>query len=216
MDNLEQLESSWKGHRAFAEWLTQRLQPKITVELGVDYGYSLFCLANKNSGRVIGIDLFEGDAHAGEREKTQHETVQQFATDNQYTNVQLIKGDFNQLVKYWVAPIDILHIDGLHTYEACLMDFVNWGPHVSPNGVVLMHDITSYPDVTRVFLEVGAQAKVAFLHSAGLGVICRDPALAQEILAQYPDAVTGQALADEMNKLAERAKLYQANFSQTV
>jgi predicted O-methyltransferase YrrM len=211
MDKLEQLESSWKGHRAFAEWLTQRLQPKITVELGVDYGYSLFCLANKNPGRVIGIDLFEGDAHAGTREKNQHETVQQFATDNQYTNVQLVKGDFTELAQYWVAPIDILHIDGLHTYEACLMDFVNWGPHVSATGVVLMHDITSYPDVTRVFLEVGAQAKVAFLHSAGLGVVCRDPALAQEILDRYPDAVSGQALAEEMVKLKQDAQRFRVN-----
>jgi hypothetical protein len=211
MDKLEQLESSWKGHRAFAEWLTQRLQPKITVELGVDYGYSLFCLANKNPGRVIGIDLFEGDAHAGTREKTQHETVQQFATDNHYHNVQLVKGDFNELVKYWVAPIDILHIEGLHTYEACLMDFVNWGPHVSATGVVLMHDITSYPDVTRVFLEVGAQAKVAFLHSAGLGVVCRDLALAQEILDRYPDAVSGQALAEEMVKLKQDAQRFRVN-----
>lgn len=208
MDKLEQLESSWKGHRAFAEWLTQRLQPKITVELGVDYGYSLFCLANKNPGRVIGIDLFEGDSHAGTRERNQHETVQQFATDNQYTNVQLIKGDFTELAQYWVAPIDILHIDGLHTYEACLMDFVNWGPHVSATGVVLMHDITSYPDVTRVFLEVGAQAKVAFLHSAGLGVVCRDIALAQEILTRYPDAVTGQVLAEEMVKLKQDAQRF--------
>jgi predicted O-methyltransferase YrrM len=208
MDKLEQLESSWKGHRAFAEWLTQRLQPKITVELGVDYGYSLFCLANKNPGRVIGIDLFEGDAHAGTREKNQHETVQQFAIDNQYTNVQLIKGDFTELAQYWVAPIDILHIDGLHTYEACLMDFVNWGPHVSATGVVLMHDITSYPDVTRVFLEVGAKSKVAFLHSAGLGIVCRDPALAQEILTRYPDAVTGQALAEEMVKLKQDAQRF--------
>jgi len=216
MDQLEQLESSWKGHRAFAEWLTQRLQPKITVELGVDYGYSLFCLANKNPGRVIGIDLFEGDAHAGTREKTQHETVQQFATDNHYHNVQLVKGDFNQLVKYWVAPIDILHIDGLHTYEACLMDFVNWGPHVTSAGVVLMHDITSYPDVTRVFLSVGAPAKVAFLHSAGLGIICRDPALAQEILDRYPDAVTGDALAAEMNQLTQSSQLHQANIPHTV
>jgi len=211
MDKLEQLESSWKGHRAFAEWLTQRLQPKITVELGVDYGYSLFCLANKNPGRVIGIDLFEGDAHAGTREKNQHETVQQFATDNEYTNVQLIKGDFTELAQYWVAPIDILHIDGLHTYEACLMDFVNWGPHVSATGVVLMHDITSYPDVTRVFLEVGAQAKVAFLHSAGLGVVCRDLALAQEILDRYPDAVSGQALAEEMVKLKQDAQRFRVN-----
>ena len=211
MDKLEQLESSWKGHRAFAEWLTQRLQPKITVELGVDYGYSLFCLANNNPGRVIGIDLFEGDAHAGTREKNQHETVQQFATDNKYTNVTLIKGDFNELVKYWIAPIDILHIDGLHTYEACLMDFVNWGPHVSAAGVVLMHDITSYPDVTRVFLEVGAKSKVAFLHSAGLGIVCRDPALAEEILTRYPDAVTGQALAEEMVKLKQDAQRFRFN-----
>jgi monomeric isocitrate dehydrogenase len=96
------------------------------------------------------------------------------------------------------------------------MDFVNWGPHVKPTGVVLMHDITSYPDVTRVFLSVGAPAKVAFLHSAGLGIICRDPALAEEILARYPDAVTGDALATEMNKLTQQSQLHQANIPQTV
>ena len=65
MDQLSELSTAWKGHELFALWLVSFLNPKVTVDLGVDYGYSTFVLAKKNTGIVYGIDSFEGDAIIG-------------------------------------------------------------------------------------------------------------------------------------------------------
>ncbi len=207
MDKLWKIESAWKGHREFAQWLVRKLQPKITVELGVDHGYSLFTLAENNPGLVIGIDLFEGDEHTGSRSGDQAAAVAQFAADNNYQNVRLIKNSFDAVAEQWDADIDILHIDGLHTQDAVLNDFKRWSPFVSAHGVVLMHDITSFSAVMQVFVSIAAP-KVAFLHSGGLGVICRDQTLAERIQAAFPLAVLGHELVQELEQRGVMKPVY--------
>jgi len=170
--NIETLASAWKGHRSFAQWLVHELQPRVTVDLGVDTGYSTFCWAEHNPGHVYGIDSFEGDAHAGFRN-----TRDQVTHDQQQlglTNITWIQGWFDAVAKSWTLPIDILHIDGLHTYSAVSEDYANWHGHVRDSGVILFHDTQAFPEIGQFFQELPG-FKHEFLHSAGLGIVVKNP-----------------------------------------
>jgi predicted O-methyltransferase YrrM len=43
-------------------------------------------------------------------------------------------------VRDWQGQIDVLFIDGDHSYEATRDDFESWSPHVAPQGTILFHD----------------------------------------------------------------------------
>lgn len=180
--NIDHLISAWTGHRAFAHWLVEYLQPQVTVDLGVDTGYSTFCWAWQNPGRVYGIDSFEGDPHAGFRD-----TWQQVHDDQDRLglhNIEFIRGRFDQVAATWHQQIDILHIDGLHTRDAVSSDHHHWGAFVSDHGVILFHDTQAFPDVGEFFHSLPGH-RAEFLHSAGLGIWTQNSALFQAILDKY-------------------------------
>jgi hypothetical protein len=178
--DIEQIPSAWKGHRKFSEWLVNEINPSVTVDLGVDYGYSLFCLATPNKGIVYGIDSFEGDIHAGVHPDA-FEKVTEVIKQNQYTNIKLIKGFFDDVAKTWSLPIDLLHIDGLHTYEAAMNDYQTWKRFLKDESVIIMHDVTSFKEVRRVFEDIDLP-KMMFTHSAGLGVLSKNKDLIEKII----------------------------------
>lgn len=176
--DIEQVNSAWKGHRKFAEWLVNYIQPTTSVDLGVDFGYSLFCLANPRIGTVYGIDSFEGDAHAGHRNT--YDSVVNVINENNYTNIKLVKGYFDDVAKTWTTPIDILHIDGLHTTEAVANDYNTWSKFLSDSGVIIMHDTAAFKSVKNFYDSINLP-KLNFTHSAGLGVVSRDATIIETI-----------------------------------
>ena len=170
MIDINTLTSAWIGHRLFANWLVQSLKPETTVDLGVDYGFSLFALAESNIGQVYGIDTFHGDIHSGHHHDA-YDTVVKVLNENQYTNVNVIVGEFNDIAKVWDKPIDILHVDGLHTYEAVSNDVRTWSKFLrNENSVMIMHDTIAFPEVKQYYDELPLY-KFNFTHSAGLGVV---------------------------------------------
>ena len=134
--------SSWVGHGSFAMKLVETYNPKVVVDLGVDYGYSTFCFAYPKIGEVYGVDWFQGDIHAGHRNtydlviEMYHEIKEEYGINN----VEFIKGDFNDVAKTWNKKIDILHVDGLHTYEGVKSDITNYLPLINKGGVIGGHD----------------------------------------------------------------------------
>ena len=187
MEIIHTLPSAWTGHKDFANWLVKHMQPKITVELGVDHGFSLFSLAVDNPGQVYGIDLFEGDAHAGGRNpEEQFAAVEKFRTNNGFTNVTLIKDKFSAVAATWTEKVDILHIDGLHHYDSVKEDYETWAPHLHEKSVILFHDTAAFPDGPGRFLTEQTLPRASFSHSAGLGVMTADQELLDAIIFEYP------------------------------
>jgi predicted O-methyltransferase YrrM len=178
---LKQIPTAWTEHITFAEWLVKRKNPETIVDLGVDYGYSTFCFALPNIGTVYGIDSFEGDPQAGV--KNTYEYVKQKKRELGLKNIIFIKGYFGLVAKQWNKSIDILHIDGFHSYDAVKKDYETWKKFVKDDGVILFHDTcVEQPGygVRQFFNELNLP-KINFTCSHGLGVVSNDENLINEI-----------------------------------
>jgi len=191
LTNLADIPSScWMGHRNFAEWLVSYLKPEVTVDLGVDWGFSTFCFAMPRIGKVYGIDTFEGDQFTGGNhgfyEYVLNKQEKLFMKDN----VTFIKGYFDDVAKTWDKQIDILHIDGDHAYDSIKNDYETWSPFLKENGVVLFHDTCieelngNHYGVKKFFDELDIP-KVTFTHTFGLGVASKNKELIEFIKTNF-------------------------------
>jgi hypothetical protein len=171
----------WNGHRLFAYDLMTFLRPRLFVELGTYWGTSFFsfCQAVKDAElrtRCVAIDTWEGDDHTGKYENRVFETVQSIAeTIFQETEITLLRSYFADAVDtFREGTIDLLHIDGFHTYEAVKNDFTLWLPKLADDGVVLFHDIADscdYGSVTYWHELLERYPGFSFQHSWGLGIL---------------------------------------------
>lgn len=171
---------SWAGHIPFACWLTSAARPRRYVELGVHTGNS-YCAVAQTAARYelgtecFGIDHWFGDEQAGLYGEDVYADLKAWH-DPRY-------GHFSRLLRMSFedgrnhvddGSVDILHIDGLHTYEAVRTDFETWHSKMSERGIVLFHDTNVHKSdfgVWQYWREIQAQyPTIEFLHSNGLGV----------------------------------------------
>jgi predicted O-methyltransferase YrrM len=43
--------------------------------------------------------------------------------------------------RQWATPLALVFIDGGHSFEAAMSDYVNWAGHILPGGFLVIHDI---------------------------------------------------------------------------
>jgi len=176
------LVSAWVGHKTFAYDLVSNFKPKLIVELGTHKGASFFamCQAVKDHNLdtlLVAIDTWTGDKHSGLYKNSIYREVKNVIAKI-YPNIktELIKDYFDNALNFFKPKtIDLLHIDGLHTYDAVKHDFDNWIDKLSPNGIILMHDITEKSKdfgVYKFWDEIKDKYHYyQFQHSHGLGII---------------------------------------------
>ena len=179
----ERIRSAWRGHHYFALWLVKELQPLTIVDLGVDRGFSTFIYGAQNIGKVYGIDWFNKYSFLGERIDDYIPTMRnkrKMQKKFRITNVTIIKSKFSEVAKIWKKNIDILHIDGAHTYNDVEEDYQTWRKFLNENSVILFHDTNIYEGVIRFFDELDLP-KFNFTHSYGLGVASKNKDLISKI-----------------------------------
>jgi hypothetical protein len=173
--------SAWIGHIPVAYLYVDLLRPRTIVELGTHTGvsYSAFCQAVQILNlqtRCSAVDTWAGDAHIGQ---TGPEVLAEFRKfhDGRFGGFsRLIQAQFDAAVgQFEEGSIDLLHIDGCHSYEAVRHDFDTWIGKMSERGVVLLHDSADRSEglgVYRLVEELAGRFRTfEFLHASGLAAI---------------------------------------------
>lgn len=131
---------------AFSEYDMEAIYPalqtlgkdSVYLEVGVRHGRSLAWARKFSKGDVYGIDI--------NNELEDHPLLRR---------VNLIQAESNEAVKRWMLPIDVLFIDGDHTYEGVKDDWNNFSPFVKKGGRIYLHDCdATSPGVVQLWEEL--------------------------------------------------------------
>ncbi|MFY0613469.1 MAG: class I SAM-dependent methyltransferase [Hyphomicrobiaceae bacterium] len=176
-------------------------RPRRYVDLGVHNGMSFFsaCQASDQlqlNCECVAIDSWEGDAHAGFHDAT---VFNQFTENlkSTFPEQYYLKSYFDEAAPIFdTKSIDLLHIDGFHSYEAVQHDFRTWLPKMSDRAIVIFHDINVHErgfGVWRFWEEVANKFPSAAMdHGHGLGILYvgdQDSGLAEifDLLRSHPN-----------------------------
>ena len=122
-------------------------KPKQVLEIGTGWGGTLFllCMASSPDAVICSVDLpptLIGRGYPEWRERL----YRSFSRGNQ--RIEIVRGDSHDsataaLVESLMegAPLDLLFIDGDHSYEGAKADFMLYSPMVRHGGLIVLHDV---------------------------------------------------------------------------
>lgn len=123
------------------------LQARTILELGTSLGINTMYLARSTTGRVITI----------EGQKSLHEWAVNLFQQNKMDNITAIHAYFDEvlpeLIKQ-IAPIDVVFIDGNHTYRATKHYYSLLKTAMNQPSVMIIDDIHWSSEMTRAWKEI--------------------------------------------------------------
>lgn len=122
--------------------LVADLEPQVVVEIGSDRGGTLWAWQQLPSApRVVGVTLPDGPYGSAAMVKVNDHGCEIVYGDSHdpatRDRLEAVLGG---------TPVDMLFIDGDHTFQGVKADFELFSPLVRPGGIVAFHDICDHPD----------------------------------------------------------------------
>jgi hypothetical protein len=172
--------SSWSKLIPVLFALISAARPRRYVELGVYNGMSFFAAcqaaeAFKLDTECIAVDSWLGDEHTGFHSEEVFGNFKSYL-ENNHRKQFYIQNYFDPALKCFEdGSIDLLHIDGLHTYDAVRSDFESWLPKMSDTGIIMLHDTNVLErdfGVWRFWEELSCRYPgFNFRHEHGLAIV---------------------------------------------
>ncbi|KSW10801.1 methyltransferase [Pyrodictium occultum] len=137
--------------------ILQKIRPKIILEIGTERGGTLFLLSQvaDEDATLISIDLpwdnraSKGHSFGFSYPPWREKLYRSFARGNQ--KIYLLRGDSHSQATLMEVKrilrgrkLDVLFIDGDHTYEGVKKDFEMYSPLVKKGGIIAFHDIVPH------------------------------------------------------------------------
>jgi predicted O-methyltransferase YrrM len=141
------------------------LRPRTLLEIGTAEGGTLFILSQcaAPNATFISLDLPAGN-YGGGYPAWRGAIYKRLTRPGQ--TLHLIRGDSHETRRLEEvrnllsgSPLDVLFVDGDHSYDGVKRDFELYGPLVRPGGMMAFHDIVKYPanvdyQVDRFWAEI--------------------------------------------------------------
>ncbi len=161
--------------------LAKALKPKVAVEIGSARGKSACyvgqALKENGGGKLFAIDPHTrtnwNDENSVDTLDEMRRNIRSFRLEKQ---IEIIRETSERAAGRWMLPIDLLFIDGDHSYEGVKRDWELFSPHVSSFGIVIFHDTIweLMPDSRYSREDMGVPAFVEELRVAGYPVTTLD------------------------------------------
>lgn len=161
--------------------LARSLKPEVCVEIGSARGKSAchvgLALRENGRGRLWAIDPHRptdwNDADSVDTFETIRRNLRKVGLERW---VEVLRRDSSEAAAEWTRPIDLLFIDGDHSYEGVKADWNAFAPHVRPFGFVAFHDTLwdLRPDPRYARADMGVPRFVEELRTEGYPVLTVD------------------------------------------
>ena len=137
----------------------ERLQPATIMEIGTATGGTFFMLARaaRPDAHLVSVDL-PGGACGGGYSAWKPPVFRRLLVSGQ--TADFLRGDSHspktlEAVKRTLrgAPVDVLFIDGDHSYEGVKQDFETYSRLVRPDGLIFFHDVVEHPPASNCWVS---------------------------------------------------------------
>ena len=176
--------------------LARALKPQVAVEIGSARGKSACyvgrALRENGSGRLFAIDPHTrtnwNDEDSIDTLGEMRRNIRAFGIEKQ---VEIIRDVSEKAAARWMLPIDMLFIDGDHSYDGVKRDWDLFMPHVAPFGLVVFHDTLwdLHPDSPYSRADMGVPAFVEELRLAGYPVTTLNRDFGVSIVQPTPNGI---------------------------
>jgi predicted O-methyltransferase YrrM len=174
--------NSGLGDSAFLLYgLARARKPEVAVEIGSARGKSACfigaALKENGNGKLYAIDPHTPNHWNDENSPDTLETMKRnIKTLRLESHVEIIRDTSEKAAVAWNRPIDLLFIDGDHSYDGVKSDWDRFSPFVTKFGAVVFHDTLwdLHPDPRFAREDMGVPSFVEELRRDGYPVITLD------------------------------------------